>query len=553
MLITIVYIIAFWLLLPAVLVCTAVSLDSRVALALPDSGLLLACGIVISGISAICLSAAVVQFRRLGRTLPISATPPQVLINRGLFAIWRHPIYLFYTGLFSGIALIIHSASLLMIVLPVFTAALTVYILIEEHFLLKRFGGVYAYYRRSTALILPRLPQLLRIPLWILFKLMFNFKVVNKEFTRLSPPFFLVSSHRNYLDPFFIGIPIDLPVNYVTTYEMFRKEWLAFLFRKLRCLPKKRFLSDGETTRRIISVLRQGGVIGIFPEGERSWTGGIASFKPEVLKLLKKFNEIPILPVKISGNFHVWPRWSDSPRRSNVTVSYQKPFVITGAESLKQIEEQVIRTLKPDDDLHYCKSKRTAPGLNRVLYRCPVCSRFDTLALHQKDQLQCSICRTIYAVLPDYTIRYILEGSEKRETIEAIYRKIRVNSQDVRPGEARFGTTLQKINRADKPVLCSESRSSVYKLTESGTLKLLEGGCCLTTHQLTFSNNTSVVEIDLEAIRSVTVEANHKLQLFDGRKKQLYQILFVNNMCLKWQDLITLTIHENFDFQPNRQ
>lgn len=76
----------------------------------------------------------------------------------------------------------------------------------------------------------------------------------------------------------------------------------------------------------------------LFPEGERSRTGKLLPFKPG-LGLLVKELQVPILPIKISGMEHVFPRGASWFKKGNVTVIYGKPIYFT-TETPSEIVEK---------------------------------------------------------------------------------------------------------------------------------------------------------------------------------------------------------------------
>jgi len=553
MLVLILYIVGFWIVLPAGLIVTSVILDQSIPYVFTDSRLIYSAGITIILLAAFLLIMAIIQFRQLGKTLPLSATPPKVLINRGLFALWRHPIYLFYTLLLVGVSLTIRSAGMLIIVLPLFICGQYIYIRIEEHFLFKRLGPTYAYYKRTTSLIFPKLSHLLKIPLWITFKLLFKFQITDIKNIPRQSPFFLMATHRNYFDPFFIGIPLDLPVNFVTTYEMYRKPLSRWLFRTLFCIPKKRYLNDSQAVRAIINVLNGGGIIGIFPEGERSWNGKTAPYKPEVLKLLKKFSHIPVLPVRIDGNYHAWPRWGTFPRRSKVSVTYQKPYFVSSEDSLKQIEKKLKSLVQPDDHDRVCLSNKIAWNLTHVIYRCPACRTFVQLEIINDTQLHCIICRKFYTILDNYNIRFTPDRLEITQTIEDIYENIRIKEEDVTKGR-EYNTRFKNIALMTQEQQLHYAQSATLYLEKNMKMhKTLDGTCMLTDQFIRFAGNNETFPINLSYIRSVTLEGSNKLQLYDGRKNTLYQIIFAEDSALKWQDFIDMTLKVVYHLSPNRQ
>jgi len=147
--IIIVYFVIFWIILPFILVKAAILIDknSFSGLILPQSCRIIGLTIFIPAFLSLLL--AVFQFRYYSNELPVSATPPDIIIQKGLFSVWRHPIYLFAVITVSALALTMRSYGFLFIVVPVFVFSVLIYIWFEEKALVKRFGS--AYQRRTQA------------------------------------------------------------------------------------------------------------------------------------------------------------------------------------------------------------------------------------------------------------------------------------------------------------------------------------------------------------------------------------------------------------------
>ncbi len=539
--ITALFILVFWLIIPGVLISSSLLLDNKLSLSFKPSLFLLVIGIFIMAVSASMLALSISQFSKFTKGLPISAFPPSGLIQKGIYAVWRHPIYLFYSMLFFGLVFVIGSQSLLFIFIPLLLLGEAIYIFIEEKSLQKRFGNTYKNYKKRTALIVPKTQFLLHLPLLILFKWLFSIKVINKKNIPDSPPFFVVSSHRNYLDPFFISVAIKFPVHYITTYEVFRSPISRFIFRKLLCIPKKRYLSDINAARGIRKEIARDSVIGIFPEGERSWTGKMRSFKPESLRLLKRFPDIPILPVKLEGNYYSWPRWGKNIRKAKLTVIIENPIHITPEMKIKDIDKRLKLSLNPLDSNALCRSKKRADNIGVVLYRCPECSTFRPFDISGKSSFCCLECRSSFSVDNDYSITYRENDAPQKQSIDDLYEMIKIKSSDI-PVSSSPG-------HMDEYIACS-GPCTFYQEKKDKLSKMFVGQLGLSCSHLTFINSRNPYKLKLSTIKAVTIESNFKLQIYGGEKPHLYQIIFNDESVLKWQDYIVEVLRYEHGHSP---
>ncbi|MBN8190765.1 1-acyl-sn-glycerol-3-phosphate acyltransferase [Bacillus sp. NTK074B] len=85
----------------------------------------------------------------------------------------------------------------------------------------------------------------------------------------------LCTNHIDNLDPPVVGISAPRPVSFMAKEELFNVPVLGKLLPDLRAFPVKRGMSDREALRKGLQVLKEGDVLGLFPEGTRSKTGQI--------------------------------------------------------------------------------------------------------------------------------------------------------------------------------------------------------------------------------------------------------------------------------------
>jgi len=110
---------------------------------------------------------------------------------------------------------------------------------------------------------------LLRKPIRYLFRL----RPVNALAVPRSGGGILVANHVTLFDPIWIYDALRRPVYFVATEELFRGRFLGGLLRWLGAFPKRKAASDLKTMKNMMQVLRRGGLLGLYPEGVRTWDG----------------------------------------------------------------------------------------------------------------------------------------------------------------------------------------------------------------------------------------------------------------------------------------
>jgi 1-acyl-sn-glycerol-3-phosphate acyltransferase len=414
---------------------------------------------------------------------------------------------------------------MLLIVMPVFILLTFIYILAEENNLKKRFGTVYDHYKRTTGLVLPVLYQSARYPVTLFLRYFFRYNVKNSELIPDSPPYFIVSEHKNYLDPFFIAAAVHHPISYLTTYEVYRSPVLRWFMKRLFSIPRKRFRPDHTSYRMMAEITNNGGVIGLFPEGERSWTGETQNFKPEVLKLLLKKYKIPILPVKIQGSYHAWPRWSKGMRRYRITVEIREPFFPDPKIAPEALEKQIMQRFGEYRVPEKISGKTTdlASGIEKVFYMCHDCREFNSFR-SKKNLVRCMKCGLELNITDDLKVNFTRAGNKEILSIDKYYNLIRISPEKI--AEER------------------EISGKCKLVVESGLrfMPVLEGELRIDAETIVINDSKKNVALYYIDLSSVTTESNHKLQLFDAKNNKLYQLEFPSASVLQWQDIITSAI-----------
>jgi len=142
-------------------------------------------------------------------------------------------------------------------------------------------------------------------------------------------PYILAPNHQSFIDGLLVisGMSnVQLRKTYFYAKEKHvKKPWIKFLARKNNVIV----VNIGENLKlslqKMAAVLKHNENIIIFPEGTRTKTGKVGSFKKAFAILSKELNT-PIVPVAISGAYQALPPGSHLPNfKTKITVSFLSP------------------------------------------------------------------------------------------------------------------------------------------------------------------------------------------------------------------------------------
>lgn len=88
-------------------------------------------------------------------------------------------------------------------------------------------------------------------------------------------PVIICSNHISNLDPPIVGGAATRDLHFLAKSELFKGKFFNYFFRKLNAVPIKRGTNDRQALRESLTLLKEGKVLGLFPEGTRSKTGEI--------------------------------------------------------------------------------------------------------------------------------------------------------------------------------------------------------------------------------------------------------------------------------------
>ena len=142
----------------------------------------------------------------------------------------------------------------------------------------------------------------------LLLKTILPVKFHNRERLAQDPPYIVIANHSSMLDPVIIGVGvIGHQVRFIGKKELTKNKLAAWLFKQLRMIPVDRHNSDMEAMRACMRVTKEGGILGIFPEGTRHHEGLMTEMESGI-GLIALRSRVPLTPVYITGKLKLFRR-----------------------------------------------------------------------------------------------------------------------------------------------------------------------------------------------------------------------------------------------------
>ena len=150
--------------------------------------------------------------------------------------------------------------------------------------------------------------SLLRPVAGVLLKVILPVKYHGLERLQLDPPYILIGNHTSMLDPVIMGVPVKKhQITFIGKKELCKNKLIAAFFRSLNMIPVDRHNTDMEAMRACMRVTREGGILGIFPEGTRKHNGLMTEMESGT-GLIALRSRVPVIPVYITGKLALFRR-----------------------------------------------------------------------------------------------------------------------------------------------------------------------------------------------------------------------------------------------------
>lgn len=149
-------------------------------------------------------------------------------------------------------------------------------------------------------------------------KLFWIKRVEGKSNIPISGPFLIAANHSSYFDFFCLMAIFPQKIYFLAAEKFFRGKIWGPLMKMTGQIKVERDSKDKSNVYDLVlSALKQGKIIGIFPEGTRSPDGEIHKTFTGIAKFAL-MAKVKVIPVGIKGTFDVLPRQSKFPKFKKV-------------------------------------------------------------------------------------------------------------------------------------------------------------------------------------------------------------------------------------------
>jgi 1-acyl-sn-glycerol-3-phosphate acyltransferase len=151
---------------------------------------------------------------------------------------------------------------------------------------------------------------LLRFVAWVLSRIVYRFKVTGDLNIPTQGAAVLACNHVSFVDAVLLMAASPRPIRFLMDHRIFKVPLLGWLFRLAKAIPvapQKEDAAYEAAFRQAVQVLRDGDLLGIFPEGRITPDGTLQPFKGGIAKILAQAqaDRVPVSVVPMALT-HLW-------------------------------------------------------------------------------------------------------------------------------------------------------------------------------------------------------------------------------------------------------
>jgi 1-acyl-sn-glycerol-3-phosphate acyltransferase len=345
-------------------------------------------------------------------------------------------------------------------------------------------------------------------------------------------PALVLSNHVSLFDPWFTITAAGRSIHFLATAAAMRHPIMGMVLRSFGSIPKKKFTADVGAIRSMKKWVDLGGIVGSYPEGERSWDGELLPLLPGVEALVRLL-EVPVVPVRVLNADRVMPRWAVKRRFGPVKIVFDQPRIFERKAAPADIHawlQEKLRIDQNDERNHMpVRGRELALGLENPLFRCPHCFAWDAL-VPSGDEIRCRECTATWTVDTRNCLLGRSGGARSMRIVEARAAIHQRNLESFVIDERRF---------AREGVIASSELGRLRDVTEKIASPLGQARMILTREALRFvdPNGRDLLRLELVELATAIVEFRRPLE-FRRKDNRVFEFVLPLESPLKWAELV---------------
>jgi 1-acyl-sn-glycerol-3-phosphate acyltransferase len=160
---------------------------------------------------------------------------------------------------------------------------------------------------------------------WPLGKIYFRTRRRGAHNVPRSGAAIVVANHASFLDPAILGDACPRKVHFLIMRAMYDLRRFRWFYVGMESIPVSADPQDALSLRRALRALRQGQVVGVFPEGHRRPDGSLGEGRLGAA-LLAARSGAPVIPVGIRGAYEAMPAKGIFPWPKRIETVFGPPL-----------------------------------------------------------------------------------------------------------------------------------------------------------------------------------------------------------------------------------
>ena len=317
-------------------------------------------------------------------------------------------------------------------------------------------------------------------------------------------PYLILCNHQTTMDPFFLSLSFRFQIYFFASDDIFNLKVSPLIKYLVAPIPKSKSLTDLAAIKDVFRVLREKGAVGIFPEGNRTVSGGQWEMTEAIAKLAKAA-KVPLVLYNLCGGYGTDPRWGHNIRKGRFHGYVRRilsPEEVK-AMPLEELFAAICDGLKVDDTVSgvHFKSRRRAEYIERALYLCPQCGAVSSFR-SEKNGFACGNC----GLKAEYTEDLRISPAVGPQKFGRIFEWYEYERKEI------VKRVLKGEKVGDAGVLFRESIKFKRKKKLAGVRVSID------KNALTVSDGKSVAVYPLGEIEALTMVGKKKFNFYHGGK-----------------------------------